>query len=292
MNDVLDWEDLRLFYQVASLGSLAAASAETGISSPTIGRKMLELERATQRELFVRRQTGYALAPDGKALFDRVASMQSAAGVVEAWRSDAVPLPGVDIAVDYWMARFLAMNRAAIWSAIDPFQLCIQTDEHDANLLHRRAHIMLARARPENGNVALRKAPPIAYAPYCARDFDQTYDCNWISVGRGILGDPWANWASDQSSNWITFWTDTPAVLLDMARAGAGRAVLPCYIGDQEPDLVRAGDLIDDLFHENWIVIHDDERKRPEVRAVIDRMADLMNQHADLLVGKAGRSAL
>ncbi|MGD1888768.1 MAG: LysR family transcriptional regulator [Cohaesibacteraceae bacterium] len=292
MNDVLDWEDLRLFYQVASLGSLAAASAETGISSPTIGRKMLELERATQRELFVRRQTGYALAPDGKALFDRVASMQSAAGVVEAWRSDAVPLPGVDIAVDYWMARFLAMNRAAIWSAIDPFQLCIQTEEHDATLLHRRAHIMLARSRPENGNVALRKAPPIAYAPYCARDFDQTYDCNWISVGRGILGDPWANWAADQSSNWITFWTDTPAVLLDMARAGAGRAVLPCYIGDQEPDLVRAGDLIDDLFHENWIVIHDDERKRPEVRAVIDRMADLMNQHADLLVGKAGRSAL
>jgi DNA-binding transcriptional LysR family regulator len=52
MNDALDWEDLRLFYKVASLGSLAAASSHTGISSPTIGRRMHDLERVLQRELF------------------------------------------------------------------------------------------------------------------------------------------------------------------------------------------------------------------------------------------------
>lgn len=286
MNDALDWEDLRLFYQVASLGSLAAASAQTGISSPTIGRRMLDLERATQRELFVRRQTGYTLAPDGKALFDRVASMQFAAGNIEAWRSEAVPLPGVDIAVDYWMARFLAAYRAALWSPLEPFQLCIKTGEERTDLVHRRAHITIARERPETGNVAVRRAPPLAYAPYCARDFDQAYDCNWISIGRGILSAPWANWASERSCNWITFWTDTPAILLDLVRAGAGRAVLPCHVGDADPDLVRAGEIIAELGHESWIVVHDDERKRPEVRTVIDRLADLLDRHGTLFSGQ------
>ena len=287
MKDALDWEDLRLFYQVASLGSLAAASARTGISSPTIGRRMLDLERVTQRQLFFRRQTGYTLAPDGKALFDRLVLMQEAAQTIEDWREEAVPLPSVDLSLDYWMARYLSANLAALWSPDDPFQLCVKTARTRSDLLHRHVSLSITDERPMSGNVAVRSAPAVTYAVYCARAFDHAEKRNWLSIGRGELSAPWANWASSRSDTWITCWTDGPGTLLDLTRAGAGRTVLPCYIGDTEPDLVRLGDPIEDLTHPAWIVIHDDERRWPEVRTVIERLSDLLNADKAWFEGRA-----
>ena len=40
-----DWDDLRLFLHVAEQGGLAGTATLTGISAPTIGRRMLALER-------------------------------------------------------------------------------------------------------------------------------------------------------------------------------------------------------------------------------------------------------
>ncbi len=291
MSDAIDWDDLRLFYEVASLGTLAGAAARSGLSAPTIGRRMLALERVTQRELFLRRQTGYALAPDGEALFARVAAMRDAAASVETWRSEAVPLPGVNIAADFWMIRFLAGHLPELWSPAERFQLCFEAQQSRADLFHRVAHIMITTIRPETGNVAVRPAPATAYAPYCARHFDQTGHRNWVSIGRGLCDAPWANWASSQPGNWITIWADTPATLIDIVRAGGGRCVLPCLIGDSDSALVRAGPLIDGLAHDNWIVLHDDERKRGEVRLVINRLNALFADHGDLMSGQRPASA-
>jgi len=68
MTDV-NWDDLKLFHIVATEGGLAGAASLTGISAPTIGRKMLFLERTMGRTLFIRSQQGYKLAPDGVILF-------------------------------------------------------------------------------------------------------------------------------------------------------------------------------------------------------------------------------
>lgn len=286
MKDALDWDDLRLFYKVASLGSLAAASAHTGISSPTIGRRMHDLERVLQRELFIRRQTGYVLAPDGKALFDRVLMMRDGAKSVEDWRSEAVPLPGVDISLGHWMACFATANLASLWTPHDPFQLCIEANGGLTDIWHRRVSITVTDRRPQSGNVAVRGAPAVNYAVYCAHDFDETALQNWVSIGRGELEAPWANWASSKPGTWITSWTYSPSILRDMVRSGAGRAVLPCYIGDADPALKRVGGVIEELSHDAWIVMHDDDRKRAEVRLFVDRMVDLLNRNTALFAGE------
>ena len=36
-----NWDDLQLFHVVAELGGLSAAAQRTGLSAPTIGRRML-----------------------------------------------------------------------------------------------------------------------------------------------------------------------------------------------------------------------------------------------------------
>ena len=286
MNDV-GWDDLRLFHLVARHGSLAGAAAESGISSPTIGRRMRDLERATGRSLFVRRQTGYELAPDGRVLLERVMGMHFAAKAIEDWREEVLQLPLVVISAGTWVARFMAENLGALWTPADGFRLCFKTAEALADMTHREADIAVRNRRPASGNVAVRRANTVAFAPYCARAFDQARDGNWVALGRDVAVTASAKWILEQPNLWITAWADRPATLYSLVRGGAGRGVLPCFIGDADGDLVRAGLAIDELAHTSWIVMHDDERARPEVRTVIDRLAGLFEANGGLFAGQA-----
>ncbi|MNL78131.1 hypothetical protein D3C87_2044520 [compost metagenome] len=80
-----------------------------------------------------------------------------------------------------------------------------------------------------------------------------------------------------------------PRSLLDLVRAGAGCAVLPCFVGDLDPSLERAGEEIPVLRHRQWIVMNNEDRHRSEIRTVVDRMTRLLKSHADLFAGKRPR---
>ena len=71
-----------------------------------------------------------------------------------------------------------------------------------------------------------------------------------------------------------------------MIRGGAGIGVMPCFIGDQDPVLMRAGGLIEELTETQWLVMHDDDRHQKEVRMVIERIRTLFADHAALLAGE------
>jgi len=46
--------------------------------------------------------------------------------------------------------------------------------------------------------------------------------------------------------------------------------------------------VLPELEREIWITMHDDERQRPEVRRVIDRLRDLFNRDSALFAGEVG----
>ena len=73
------------------------------------------------------------------------------------------------------------------------------------------------------------------------------------------------------------------------ARAGIGLAVLPCYLGDPEPDLVRAlpGGPVPALVRELWIVTHQDLRRTARVRAFFDAIAEGIGADRMLIEGSA-----
>jgi DNA-binding transcriptional LysR family regulator len=72
----------------------------------------------------------------------------------------------------------------------------------------------------------------------------------------------------------------------DLIRAGVANGILPCLAGDRDPDLERAGEEIAELRESQWLVMHNDDRHRPDVRTVIDRMVALVTAHAALFAGE------
>ena len=65
-------------------------------------------------------------------------------------------------------------------------------------------------------------------------------------------------------------WTSEARLVEALVQAGAGRGVLPVFAGDANPALEREGEIIATLDHPLWIVANDDDRRRPEVRLVIE----------------------
>jgi hypothetical protein len=59
-------------------------------------------------------------------------------------------------------------------------------------------------------------------------------------------------------------------------------------VGDSDKRLVRVAPPITELHSEQWLVSHHEERHRPEVRRVADRIVQLMKAHAALFRGEVG----
>ena len=72
--------------------------------------------------------------------------------------------------------------------------------------------------------------------------------------------------------------------LVEAAKAGAGIAVLPRYLGDAEPAL-RHLPMPHEPTEAIWITVHKDLRQTPRVRVVLDHLRQCLEADKRLLLG-------
>jgi DNA-binding transcriptional LysR family regulator len=56
-------------------------------------------------------------------------------------------------------------------------------------------------------------------------------------------------------------------------RAGLGKSLLPCFVGEREPGLGRLSRVV--LAREIWLMVHRDLRAQARIAAVIDWLMEL-----------------
>ncbi|PZM11958.1 LysR family transcriptional regulator [Rhizobium tubonense] len=281
-----NWDAYQLFLDVARGGGLTGAVASSGLSPATIGRRMLDLEKQVARPLFARSQTGYALTSDGQALFDQLLEMEAAARKVDGWQRGAVGSAVVRIAAGTWVGWLLSQSMPAICSERDDFRVDLYLAERRASLTHRESDIAMRAFEPEEANLAAVKAGDVAYAAYRARNVPFAGRERFIAVSEEEAVSAYLRWPHANHEAEIAITVNRPRSLRDLVLAGAGTAVLPCFVGDLEPRLERTGDEIESLRHSQWIVMNNEDRHIREIRTVIDRMTKLLKSHADLFAGK------
>ncbi|TBH34849.1 LysR family transcriptional regulator [Rhizobium leguminosarum] len=279
------WDSYQLFLQVARLGGLTGASTASGLSPATVGRRMLDLEQEIGRALFSRSQTGYRLTQDGQALLDHLQEMEAAARKVAAWRQSGEGGTTVRVAAGTWLAWLLTENFAAIRMPGDAFAISLTIGEARASLAYRESDIGIRAFEPEEANLAARLLGEVAYAVYIRRNAAET-DERWIAVAEEEAISAYLRWPHAHAGTGIVATVNRPRSLPDLVRAGAGKTVLPCFVGDLHPELQRQGSELPELRHRQWIVMNAEDRHRPEIRTVADRMTKLIKSYADLFAGK------
>ncbi len=279
MNETnISWDDLRLFLAVARHGGLAGAGTDTGKSAPTLGRRVLALERQLGVELFERSARGYALTSHGNDLLEHVLQMESSAQPINALTENR-QAPRVKVSAGVWVTYHLC-NHVPVATTTDNQQhagmnLQFISTNQVLDITHREAVIGIRNSEPTNPNLARQPIRQVEFAVYAT---DKTIRL-WAQVNGST---PSARWVSTQTGNEQTIEVNDPRNAMDLILAGTARAVLPSFIGDEYPELVRVSDVISELTHRQWLVTHHDDRNRPEVRRVVTWIKNVLGDASAL----------
>ncbi len=281
--DALSWDDLRLFLDVARLGGLSAATATTGLSAATLGRRVTALEQQIGEPLFVRRQTGYELTRAGEELLARAEEVEQAMLGVTRWRDGNIGEKIVRVSAGTWTSAFIARHIGEIWQVGDGIRVELVTANLKVDIGRRAADIGLRAARPTEPYLAGKQIGKVAHALYAGRQL-----INGVEAGMfvGVVGDAAslasARWLMAHHGDRVGVRGNDPHSVAELVAAGAGLSVFPCFAADSDPRLVRVAPPITELMQEQWLVTHHDDRHRPEIRRVAERITRLMQAHAAL----------
>ncbi|WP_119388018.1 LysR family transcriptional regulator [Taklimakanibacter lacteus] len=299
MDETWQWDDVRLFLAVGRAGGLAGAARLSGISPPTLGRRMAALETCLGRQLFVRQRDGYVLTAKGNEFLRLAEALELNALAIDRWRTSDAIGSVVKIAAGTWTSAFIARHMGDLVGEDEDIQIELVSGAGIADLLRREANLGLRNHRPEIPGLAGRKLTRVEFAIFGglayvegrveARDHRRFKACRWIAFSPPGPKTPSGAWIDEHLEHAPNLRCRSGQEVLEAALAGRGLCVLPCFIGDVQSGLVRASDIIQELGHDQWLVSHDQDRTQRHIRRVSDRLRSLAKEHRRLFLGQQAR---
>jgi DNA-binding transcriptional LysR family regulator len=284
-----------VFLAVARHGSLRAAGRALGLSQPTVARRLAEFETTFGGPtLFDRLPEGAHLNAAGERLVPAAEKAELAMLTLERRRAAASPaLNGtVRVSAGECAAGFLARCLSGATTAPLPAGITLELLQtlQPANLVRREADLALRHQPPKSGNYYVAKLGTFAVALYRRRGEEADA---WVAYSeeqsRGKSHEParWVQRQIDQTKGTVALRAPSLLMHAEAIRAGTGRGVLPCYVGDAHPVLERLGAPIPELDATYWMVVHRDLRRAPCVRAAIDWVRQAFAEQRDVIAGDA-----
>jgi DNA-binding transcriptional LysR family regulator len=263
---------------------MRAAGRALGVSQPTIARRLAAFEATFGGPtLFDRLPEGLRLNATGDQLVPAAESVEDAVLTLERRRAAASPvLSGtVRVSAGECAAGFLARCLSGSTTTALPPGIALELVESrpTANLARREADMALRHEPPDSGDFYTSKAGTFACAVYRRRDTDIEA---WVTYPDEQAHYAPARWVQRQvkaEGKPVALRASSMLMHAEAIRAGTGRGVLPCYVGDGHPLLERLTAPIPELAAEYWIIVHRDLRRSACVRAVIDWAKALFAEH-------------
>ncbi|WP_100632595.1 LysR family transcriptional regulator [Pseudomonas qingdaonensis] len=276
-----DWENLRHFLAVARTGTLSGAARALSVDHATVSRRLAALETELRVSLVERLPRSCRLTPLGVQLYEQAKAMETSAFAVERLaRASQEPLAGkVTLSAPPVLVTHLLAGRLADFRASYPaIQLSVSAQAQQVSLSRREADIALRLVRPQESSSVVRKLGQMPFALYASLDYaalQKPEDWTFIAYDAQFADMPQQQWLLDIAGNRaISCELSDINNHLVAARAAAGVAGLPCFLGDEDPSLVRLAHDGPLFSRDIWLVVHRDLRRSTPVRAVMDFVAD------------------
>ncbi|WP_193179363.1 LysR family transcriptional regulator [Nisaea sediminum] len=300
-----DWDDYRVFLTLARERSLTAAAKALNVSHPTVARRVKSLEDAIGARLFDRLPDGYVLTPAAEQLLADVEAMDDAAQAIERRSLGLTDTARgtVRVSVGEHMMQFLTRHLVELRDRLPEIEIEFHVTHLMANLSRREADISIREQVPDAADLVTRRIGRFRYAVYGTPQLvgqigSGGAGCDPLNISLAYL--PWVGFDEAHQympgQAWIRrlLGNRVPAVRTNNGNnlhyavsSGAGVTVLPCFIGDPDPNLVRATPVLEDVIADQWMLVHRDLRTLPRVRAMMDELARLFQKEKEVLEGVA-----
>lgn len=292
----MDWEDLRHLGALGRAGSLSGAARALGVDHATVGRRIAALEAATGLRLLERRGRGVVLTEVGRRVADMAFDMEDRALAVERLAlAERAPA-----AIDVVVSAPPAFATLLLAEAIEDLRLrrpeitvTLRGEAGLVSLTRREADLTLRLQAPHEPTSVGRKVGEMAYGLYAASDYPHGPGGDWSLVCYDAEMDrlPQQGWLRIFAKGRpISFRANDTAILQPAVRRGLGVALLPRFMGDDDPGL-RLWSSDAPPLREIWLAVHEDLKRSSALRAVGDAIASVIRRNAARLIGAPGPSA-
>ena len=287
----LDWDSLRVFRVVAELGSMTAAASSLGESTPTVSRKIDDLEKNLGGPLVVRTTRGVQLTALGTMVLSHVKTMEDAADAIRLDAGKQIEMAQGSIRL--WMGDGLG----TYWVAprIPEFQskhpkvrLILNISEQTPDLNNNEADIAIQFNEPSRSDVIARRLGVLHYMAFATQDYltGRTIPKSLFELyaHRCILHSGYVQqierWApkTAEMKQMLDFAlvTNSSVVMYEVCRNGGGISILPTYAAMVDPDLIPLdfGELAPIQF---WLTYTERVRRSSSGQAVIDWLKSIFD---------------
>ncbi len=292
------WDDLRIFLATCRAGTVSSVAQTLGIDSTTVSRKIERLEKSLKTKLFERRNTGYVPTRSGEKLWRTAERVESAIVQGETELADRdVSLTGIVRvgAPDGFGSFFLAPRLAGFCNAHPEVEVQLMATARVFSLSNREADIAIALALPAQGRVVGRKLTDYRLGLYASRAYVKTHpkikriddltDHLFISYIDEFLYTPLLDYVRIVSKTIAPRFKSANLIAqYQAAKAGQGIAILPCFMADQDKDLVALLRNEVKLERTFYLLLHEDNRNLARVKAAADFIVEEVRKNRKMFL--------
>ncbi|MDE2374057.1 MAG: LysR family transcriptional regulator [Hyphomicrobiales bacterium] len=282
--DRINWEDVRLFMEVARCRSFRKASETTAVSSNTLMRRVAMLEKQLGHILLARKASGVALTAEGREVAQVRERLRTEALSLERMAKDgAHALSGkVKVAVTEGIGTFWLIPRLVDFQQRHPdLTVDLVCDMRFADMSSHQADVAVQLERPAESELVVTRLGYLHVMLFASDEYirmhgtpsrvEDLIDYHFVEqvapqvpsdMVKTVVPNPFAK-------HFVSFRANTSTAHAYAISRGAGIGLLPTY-ARAITRKVRPINVDFRLRRDIWLTYHPKTRNMKRVRAVID----------------------
>lgn len=305
----MNWDDIKIFLEVARAERLSTAAKRLTMDASTVSRRLHKLEESIATKLFDRTQEGHVLTIDGELLLETACKMEQDAeqALASIHNNNEENCGQVRIGVTEALGNFfVSPNLLALQEQHPKIDVHLLLFSRFVKISRNEADIAIAVERPKSTSMIVSKLCDYKLQLYVHQDYlNKCQDKSLEKHPHGIA----LNQLADQK--WITYvdnllFTDQLSYLKELdqylgnelkasfsstsiisqyfaIKSGLGIGILPCFLADQDKDLVKLHGEEICISRSFWLVTHPESKRLSHVNTVWQYLKDLVIKHDNLL---------
>ncbi|MDG2918455.1 LysR family transcriptional regulator [Bisgaard Taxon 10/6] len=279
MNLNLDWNDIHYFLLLVENQTLTATANVLNVEHSTVSRRIERLEKELNVHLFNRIHKRYLLTDDGKRLYTEAKKLQfNVRQFAQTAQDSRQAMTEVLLSVPPFVSHeLIAPLLREFYQKFNHIRLVLIGDLALSSLHDRQADIALRIVLPEQHDLVAKRLFDVHYRWYAHTDYlAQASENTWQFLGLNLNGTQ-LQWVEQQlADKCVRFACNDFGVMKSAIMQKLGIGLLPDVLGDRV-GLVRIANMAV-LTTSMYLIMHQDVRKTPPVRAVADFLVEKLGE--------------
>ncbi len=292
-----NWDDLRIFLTVARHSNLDIAASFLHQDPTTLGRRIRRLEDSLGATLFDRSRKGHLLTSSGEWLLDQVEQIEHIMAEIDTSISGEVMKVGGTVRLSVTEAfgnRVVAPSLINLTSVYPELRIELVATSGILSVSKREADMAVLLSRPTRGRLKVSKLTDYQLKLYATPAYlskhpqithaGELNQHTLIGYVDDLIYSPSLRYYDEVAAGLTPDLTSSSLLAqAQLAISGSGIAMLPCFVGEQQPELslVLAQEVT--ITRSFWLAIHEDIFDHARIQAVLKFLQTLVVDQKKLL---------